>query len=173
MAISSARSNWTVGQPTAVHRADSPCRAVRVRVLCCQEGQEDRFQGAQALSTQRKGRRTAVLGSGITDGGDNTGIRALFMQGGVGSASRLQAGAPFVVCWWVCALNRRPWGTCILWWGWCEVTALGFCLCGLHVGVCRMHTCFVTEGPMSALARSQRVCPALTLGVTACESTTL
>lgn len=44
-----------------VHRAASPCRAVRVRVLCCQEGQEDRFQGAQALSTQRKGRRTAVL----------------------------------------------------------------------------------------------------------------
>lgn len=166
MAISSARSNWTVGQPTAVHRADSPCRAVRVRVLCCQEGQEDRFQGAQALSTQRKGRRTAVLGSGITDGGDNTGIRALFMQGGVGSASRLQAGAPFVVCWWVCALNGGPG----------EPASFGGagvrCLCGLHVGVCRMHTCFVTEGPMSALARSQRVCPALTLGVTACESTT-
>lgn len=73
---------------STVHRADSPCRAVRVRVLCCQEGQEDRFRGAQVLSTQRKGRRTAVLGSGITDGGDSMGIRALFKQGGVGSASR-------------------------------------------------------------------------------------
>lgn len=98
-----------------MHRADSPCRAVRVRVLCCQEGQEDRFRGAQALSTQRKGHRTAVLGSGITDGVTSRILEYCSCRAGVGSASR-----------WVhllspvggsVALNRRPWGTCFLWWG--------------------------------------------------------
>lgn len=78
-----------------------------------------------------------VLGSGITDGVTSRILEYCSCRAGVGSASR-----------WVhllspvggsVALNRRPWGTCFLWWDWCEVTVLGSCVCGLHVGVCGMH----------------------------------
>lgn len=68
------------GRPV-VHRADLPCRAVRVRVLCCQEGQEDRFRGTQALST--RGTATGLLCWAVASltAGDSTDLRALFMEG--------------------------------------------------------------------------------------------